>query len=401
MHGLVVLLDGVLGLPDDDLWARLAHTALWIALVAGGLSLANAVLFEGAPAGSWQARVPKLLRDLVRLGLVLGAAAFIYAEVWDADLSGALTALGLGGLVLGLALQEPLGNLFSGIMLLMERQFEVGDEIEVGGTTGVVQEINWRSVHVLSPGGILRVIPNSSLNGETITNYSRPARQRAETLEFGFSYDDPPNKVREVLLAVARETPGVLADPPPLAATVAFADFSVNYTLIVRVPQGQRFAVRNELMTRVWYAAKRAGLTIPYPMSVNLEHQTEAPFYRPEPGVADFAARFPRLPPVPAGWDDARIRRADFGRGELVHEEGAPVEGVMLLVAGEVSLQALHGGVHAEVARVRPGEFFGEAGLHGPQRRRAVAALRAAPPAGGSATGTGDAAGAGEPAPDA
>lgn len=371
--GVMVLLDGVLGLPDDDIRVRLAHTALWIALVAGGLSLANAMLFEGAPAGSWQARVPKLLRDLVRAGLVLGAAAIVYAQVWDADLSGALTALGLGGLVLGLALQEPLGNLFSGIMLLMERPFEVGEEIEVGGTTGVVQEINWRSVHVLSPGGILRVIPNSSLNGETITNYSRPERQRAETLEFGFSYDDPPNKVREVLLAVARGTPGVLADPPPLAATVAFADFSVNYTLIVRVPQGQRFAVRNELMTRVWYAAKREGLTIPYPMSVNLEHDTDAPFYRPEAGAAELAARFARLPPVPEAWDATRIRRVDYGRGELVHDEGAPVAGVLLLASGEVSLQTLHTGAWVEVARVSPGEFFGEAGLHGAQR----AALRA------------------------
>ena len=439
--GLVVLLDGVFGLPDDDLWVRLAHTALWIALVAGGLSFANAVLFEGAPAGSWQARVPKLLRDLVRLALVLGAAAFIYAQVWDADLSGALTALGLGGLVLGLALQEPLGNLFSGIMLLMERPFEVGDEIEVGGTTGVVQEINWRSVHVLSPGGILRVIPNSSLNGETLTNYSRPARQRAETLEFGFSYDDPPNKVREVLLAVARDTPGVLADPPPLAATVSFADFSVNYTLIVRVPQGQRFAVRNELMTRVWYAAKREGLTIPYPMSVNLELDGDQPFTRPDATPRELAARFARLPPIPEGWDAARARRADYARGEQVHEEGGPIEGVMLLASGEVSLQALHGGVPAEVARVRPGEFFGEAGLHGAQRaglravacrdsvcvalspdamrewfeaspalarelgqaldvrRRALAALRAAPPVATAATTA--AATAGEPAPDA
>lgn len=373
--GLVVLLDGVLDLPDDDLWTRLAHTALWVVLVAGALNLANAVLFEGAPAGSWQARVPKLLRDLVRLGLVLGAAAFIYAQVWDADLSGALTALGLGGLVLGLALQEPLGNLFSGIMLLMERPFEVGDEIEVGGTTGVVQEINWRSVHVLSPGGILRVVPNSSLNGETITNYSRPSRQRAETLEFGFSYDDPPNKVREVLLEVARGTPGVLADPPPLAATVSFADFSVNYTLIVRVPQGQRFAVRNELMTRVWYAAKREGLTIPYPMSVNLELDGDQPFSRPDATPRELAARFARLPPVPEGWGAERARRADYARGETIHDEATPIEGVMLLAAGEVSLQAMHGGAHAEVARLRPGEFFGEAGLHGAQRAglRAVA----------------------------
>ena len=373
--GLVVLLDGVLALPDDDLWVRIGHTILWVVLVAGALGLVNAVAFEGADPGSWRARVPKLLRDLVRLGLVLAAAAIVYSQVWGADLSGALTALGLGGLVLGLALQEPLGNLFSGIMLLMERPFEVGDEIEVGDTTGVVQEINWRSVHVMSPGGITRIIPNASLNGQTITNYSRPLRQRAEALEFGFSYDDPPNKVRAVLEEVARGTPGVLPDPAPYAATVSFADFSVNYKLVVRVPQGQRMAVRNELMTRVWYAARREGLTIPYPMSVNLEHEADTPFYRPEPTAIELLARFPKLPAAPESWDASRARRADYARDETVFEAGASIEGLCLLVSGEVSLQVEHGGVPAEIATVRRGEFFGEAGLHGAQRTdvRAVA----------------------------
>lgn len=374
--GLVVLLDGVLALPDDDLWVRIGHTILWVVLVAGALGLVNAVAFEGADRDSWRARVPKLLRDLVRLGLVLAAAAIVYSQVWGADLSGALTALGLGGLVLGLALQEPLGNLFSGIMLLMERPFEVGDEIEVGDTTGTVQEINWRSVHVMSPGGITRIIPNSSLNGQTITNYSRPLRQRAETLEFGFGYDDPPNKVRSVLEEVARGTPGVLAEPAPYAATVAFADFSVNYKLVVRIPQGQRMVVRNELMTRVWYAAKREGLTIPYPMSVNLEHEADTPFYRPEPSALELLARFPRLPAAPPSWDASRARRVDHARDERIYGAGTVIEGLYLLVSGEVSLQVEHGGVPAEIATVRPGEFFGEAGLHGAQHTDVAALAR-------------------------
>lgn len=374
--GLVVLLDGVLALPDDDLWVRIGHTILWVVLVAGALGLVNAVAFEGADPGSWRARVPKLLRDLVRLGLVLAAAAIVYSQVWGADLSGALTALGLGGLVLGLALQEPLGNLFSGIMLLMERPFEVGDEIEVGDTNGVVQEINWRSVHVMSPGGITRIIPNSSLNGQTITNYSRPLRQRAETLEFGFGYDDPPNKVRAVLEEVARGTPGVLPDPAPYAATVSFADFSVNYKLVVRIPQGQRMAVRNELMTRVWYAARREALTIPYPMSVNLEHEADTPFYRPEPTAIDLLARFPRLPKLADAADAAHVRRVEFARDEVVFAAGSVIEGLSLLVTGEVSLQVQHGALPAEIATVRPGELFGEAGLHGAQRTEVRAVAR-------------------------
>jgi hypothetical protein len=191
----------------------------------------------------------------------------------------------------------------------------------------------------------------------------------------------------------------VLPDPAPYAATVSFADFSVNYKLVVRVPQGQRMAVRNELMTRVWYAARREGLTIPYPMSVNLEHEADTPFYRPEPTAIELLARFPKLPAAPESWDATRARRADYARDETVFEAGAAIEGLCLLVSGEVSLQVEHGGVPAEIATVRRGEFFGEAGLHGAQRtgvravalarelghafevrRRTSAAVRSAPP---------------------
>ena len=129
----VLFLRHVLGLDSGHLWVRLAATALWILVAAGVLGVVNSVVFESARSGSWQRRVPRLLRDLVRVLLVAVAAAIVYSYVWGKDLSGALTALGVSSIVVGLALQEPLGNLFSGVMLLMERPFEVGDDIEVGG----------------------------------------------------------------------------------------------------------------------------------------------------------------------------------------------------------------------------------------------------------------------------
>ena len=97
------------------------------------LGAINTVVFEQASQGSWQSRVPKLLRDLVRLLLVATAGALVFSFVWGRELSGALAALGVTSIVVGLALQEPLGNLFSGLMLLMERPFEVGDNVEVAG----------------------------------------------------------------------------------------------------------------------------------------------------------------------------------------------------------------------------------------------------------------------------
>ncbi len=183
----------MLGLPSENVWVRVATTATWVALVIVALGAANAVVFEGAAVGSWQQRVPRLLRDLVRTLLVAVAAALAYSFIWDREIQGALTALGVTSIVVGLALQEPLGNLFSGLMLLMERPFEIGDTIEVGGVSGTVKEINWRSAHIEALGGMIQVVPNSTLNKETISNYSRPLPIRMEMLELAFSSDDPPN----------------------------------------------------------------------------------------------------------------------------------------------------------------------------------------------------------------
>lgn len=371
---LVLFLRVAVGLPPSALAVRLAETVLWILAAAGALNFINALVFEAAAPGSWATRVPRLLRDLVRVLLVALAGAVVYSEVWGKDLSGALTALGVSSIVVGLALQEPLGNLFSGVMLLMERPFEVGDHIEVGDVSGEVREINWRSAHLKAFGGLTRVVPNSVLNKEVITNYSRPRRLRMEMVEVSFSYDDPPNVVRDTLLEVAAGTPGVLDAPAPIAATLNFGDFGIVYRLIYRTREEDRWPVRSELLTRIWYAARRQGLSMPYPVSVNLDYEQKGDFGRKPPSPRDLLAGLGRFPDL-ADVDDGAMEVLDFARGERIYEEGEPLTGVLILVRGEVSLQAGAGEAAVEIARAVPGEVFGEAGMYGRQASglRAVA----------------------------
>ena len=370
----VIYLRAVLGLPSENVWVRVATTATWVAFVIVALGAANAVVFEGAAVGSWQQRVPRLLRDLVRTLLVAVAAALAYSFIWDREIQGALTALGVTSIVVGLALQEPLGNLFSGLMLLMERPFEIGDTIEVGGVSGKVKEINWRSAHIEALGGMIQVVPNSTLNKETISNFSRPLPVRMEMLELAFSSDDPPNTVRRALLEVARTTKGVVQSPKPIAATIGYGNHSVNYRLIWRVAEDDRWSVRNDLITRIWYMTRRHGLNLPYPVSVNIQHMTDAPFQKPEASPADVLTRIPHLPRLPKG-EHAAIRALSFGKGEVIFDEGQLLDGVYLVVKGAVSMQLVRQSEVAEIAAVGPGEFFGEAGMHGMQsaESRAVA----------------------------
>jgi small-conductance mechanosensitive channel len=348
---------------------RLVLTLLWIFLIHTALSFVNAVIFAGAVEGTWQARVPKLVRDLGRFLLVLVGLAIVLSTVWGADLGALVTALGVGSIVIGLALQDPLGNLFSGVMLLFERPFAVGDWVRIGDTVGKVVEINWRAVHVLVRGTEIVVVPNSVLAKGSFSNLSRPTRDHAEVLTLTFSYSDPPNKVKRALTRAAALTPGVLEDPPPQVQTSAYQDFSIAYKLIFRVADyAQMSAVRDELMSRIWYVVKRQGLTMPYPVQTHIQvSQAELDATERAPLPVETLRRFPQLGLARVrDLGDGVSRRAvlSFARGERVVAEGECLPGLVLILSGQVSLAVRDtGGQEREIARLGPGEFFGERSL--------------------------------------
>jgi len=371
---LTFFLRWVVLLPESSLAVRLTETVCLATAIVAIMGVINNLVFESARAGTWQSKVPRLLRDLLRLMLAAIGLAMVYSFVWGREIEGAIAALGVTSIVVGLALQEPLGNLFSGLMLLMERPFEVGDTIEVGTMSGEVKEVNWRSAHIEALGGAIQVVPNSTLNKETIVNFSRPRPNRMELVDVAFSFEDPPYKVRQALVELMLQTEGVLKSPKPIAATLGYGDFSVKYRLIYRTAETDRWPVRNELITRIWYMAKRHGFTMPYPVHVALQHQQERPFTAAQPEGADLLAQFPRLPEIPPE-ERARTRPLTFGAGERLFDKGDALDGVYFVVSGTVSLQVVEDGQANELATIQAGEFCGETGMHGHQAAdmRAVA----------------------------
>lgn len=371
---LSLFLRWVLLLPGTSIVVRLTETVCWATAIIAIMGVVNNVVFESARPGTWQVKVPRLLRDLLRLVLAAIGLAMVYSLVWGRQIEGAIAALGVTSIVVGLALQEPLGNLFSGLVLLMERPFEVGETIEVGTVSGEVKEVNWRSAHIEGFGGAIQIIPNSMLNKETILNYSRPRRNRLELIDVAFSYQDPPYKVHEALLELLLQTEGVLKKPKPIVATMAYGEFSVKYRLVYHTAEDDRWRVKNQLVTRIWYVAKRQGFTLPYPVQVNLQHQQEHPFRPAQPEAADLLALFPRLPEI-SPEDRGHTRPLTFGAGERLFDQGNDLDGVYFVVSGAVSLQMVRDGQASEIATIEAGEFCGETGMHGHQAAdmRAVA----------------------------
>jgi small-conductance mechanosensitive channel len=371
---LLLFIRLVIGLPHEETSVRVVETVFFVCLLFAVLTFINDVVFGRAEKGSWQERVPTLFRDLARVLLVGLGAAIIYSQVWDQEITGALTALGIGSVVLGLALQEPLGNIVSGLMLLFERPLNIGDWITADGVTGKVIEINWRSVHIETPTRELRIVPNVSLYKDAFSNLSRPTPLRTETYEIGFSYDHPPNMVKEVLLEVLKTTPGVLADPGPAVRTVNYADFSVIYRMIFSVERQEDLAAtRDRVVTRIWYAARRAGLNIPFP--ITMEYSPSESPSAPQPSPDEVLGAFPRYSLARSKGKGGSVQYAsteatttprilEFAAGEVLQGNGRKGPGFCLISKGSARLAAPdHTKQPVEIAVLGPGEFFGD---HGP-----------------------------------
>lgn len=361
---LYLILSKVLEVGRATLAVRLVETLLWILVIYAVLTLVNILLFEEAATGSWQANVPKLFLDLSRLFLVLVGLAIVFSSVWGADLGGLLTALGVGSLVIGLALQDSLGNVFSGIALLFERPIAEGDWIQVGDETGKVIEISWRSVQLQTLSRDLLVVPNSELAKGNFKNLSRPSRLHQTTFEIGFSYDDPPNQVKQILKQVALETEGVLPDPSPWVAVTSYDDFFIGYKVgFCSASYETAAGVRNEFATRLWYAARRHRLTIPYPTQVEYAQET-APTVDKSQQLTTLLRSVPSLSavaPVLVEQLQGKLATHDYGRGEEVLAEGERLPGLYFVMAGRAqALVCDRKGQPRQIAELAPGDFFGE-----------------------------------------
>ncbi len=357
----------VMQLPDENELVKSIQTLFWLCVIHAALSLLNDVLFEQAKGDTWRTRVPKLLIDLVRLFVVLLGGAIVLATVWNADLAGLVTALGVSSIVIGLALQDTLGSVMSGIALLFEHPFSVGDWLRVGDIVGQVIDINWRSVRLQTFEREMVVIPHKLISSEIIRNFNRPQRIHAERIRIGFSYKDPPNLAKHVLRTTALETEGILNEPAPQIFTLSYDDFAVTYEVKFFIEDyGDLEEIRDRFMSRVWYAAQRNSLTIPFPIRTLYHfHGPTAAAQGNSKKLADSLQSVPAF--VPLSQNDTldsltqSVSLQHFGTGEQVVRQGSPNSSLYIIISGQavMTTQDDSGQIH-EVLRLKAGEFFGE-----------------------------------------
>ena len=346
-----------------------------IGVVAVGVALVRAVLvlaFDWLPL---LRRTPKIVRD-INAGFVYFLALMVVLASAGVKVESLLTTSALLTAVLGFALQDTLGNLVAGLAIQAQRPFSVGDWIQVDGSAaqpGKVIEVNWRATTVVTLDQIEVSYPNAVLAKTPLTNFSLPKAAARRSLFLHVGYPHAPDIVCEALLAATKGTAGVLEEPRPSVVVKSFDAYGVQYWVRFFIDDwALRDVLDDRVWTRIWYTLQREGLQIPYPTQTLFLHEiSEATTDRDRQRLV--SERVAALRAVdflaPVGAEELqrladRLRARRFTAGETILRQGEPGESFFLIRQGTVSVRiAGEDGSSTEVARLAPGQFFGEMSL--------------------------------------
>lgn len=203
---------------------------------------------------------------------LLTAVVISVLGIFGIETTSLIAILGTAGLAIGLALQGTLSNFSSGVMLLLFRPFSVGDYVDAAGVAGTVFEIGLFSTTLNTPDNVRIIVPNSSVYGSTIKNFSANETRRNDFV-LGISYSDDISRAVEVVTSVLSKDSRVLADPEPTVAVSELADSSVNLVVRPWCQKEDYWALRFDLVPRFKEELEQSGCSIPYPQHDVHVHQ--------------------------------------------------------------------------------------------------------------------------------
>jgi small-conductance mechanosensitive channel len=251
---------------------EVALAILWIVsltLMASRLA-GNVVRFYG---GRFAGDLPvtSLSKNLAQMFvIVLGALSILHSL--NISVTPLLTALGVGGLAVALALQDTLSNLFGGLYMTVAGQIRLGDYIRLNtGEEGYITDISWRSTTIRGLGNNLIIIPNAAMAKAIITNFNLPEKRMSVSIPVGVDCSSDPDRVEAVLLDIAQKAaadiPTLLSDPAPVVRfSPGFGDFALQFTLTCHVSEfAEQFRVQHELRKRILLRFRAENIEMPFP----------------------------------------------------------------------------------------------------------------------------------------
>lgn len=355
-----------------------AHLAALVSLAWGITGAAGLLTFDLI---GHRFRIPKILRDL-SVTIASAVAMVMLLSRSGVNLLSIITTSAVLTAVIGLALQDTLGNLLSGVALQLESSIGIGDWIRLDERQiGRVQEIRWRSTVIRTKNDDIVIIPNGLFAKGVITIFGKEGLQNRRWVYFNVHLRHAPNQVQRVVLASLAGTPNVSERTPPDCILwryhESWAEYAVRYRL---VDYGPDDPTDSEVRKRIWYALHRENIEIPYPgynvfMTELNAARAQSKQERERGRRIELLGRVGILAPLD---DHARLSVSDglhhvvYGAGEVIIKAGDPGDSLFVIRGGEVSVKIAADGLEKEVATLGEGEFFGEMSLLTGEPRRAT-----------------------------
>lgn len=350
-------------------------TAVWLMLwVNVGIQVLDLVLWEFLLVRRHKTPpISRLVVDITNVVVLVVAGLVVLSYVFAQDLTALLVTSTVVSAVIGLSLQDVLRNVVAGIALQIEAPFSLGDWVKVAGFEGQIMQMNWRTVTLRTRENNDILITNGKIASEDIINWNRPARLQAIDAYVGVAYPHAPGEVKAVLAQAVAGAAGVQADPEVLVYTDAYGDFAINYRIRYWITDYEQVRdIQDAVMTRIWYALGRAGMTIPFPIrDVNLRTVPEDAATRADATrrrvVIETLQPIEVFTPLSHAQLAEVAEHADLRRytaGEALMRQGEPGDSLYVVHAGRVRIDVSDAaGRTVTVASRGPGEVFGEMSL--------------------------------------
>jgi len=349
------------GAPYRDTIAGILKIAWWLWASWFLVALVRAVvIFEGRP------RDGKLVQDILSALIYLTAASAIIAYVFDLPIQGLLATSGVIAIVLGLALQSSLNDVFSGLVLSLSHPYKAGDWIKIdGGTEGRIVELNWRATHILTGRQDLAIVPNSTIAKSKIVNLNYPSAIHGITIDVRLSA--PPSSGKNILELALLNSQLILTFPRPtvLIQSVDATQTEFEITFFVDRLDSDTDA-QNELFDLISRHAVAAGARLAPPKNAPYQPRDDEALNIKELNpdtVLALSGIFVSLTPDERAAIGAKLRKASHDRGDVLVKPDVVLQSLFVVGSGVLSVTRPDNGGEKEWLRFGPGDYFGEMGL--------------------------------------
>lgn len=345
-----LVLTSLAGMPDSDLSIRVAKTVFAITAVYVVLNLAQGWLLSVIGDNP---RSPKLLLDILRVAIVMFAAAVVVSTVWDVDLGKLVAALGVGSLVIGFAMQDVAGNFISGLAMLSSHKFNVGDWIKLDGAMARVDQLDWRAVTLVTASGERIVVANSTLSKSNTNIAARAGEKAWAEIVLELTNLVPPERVRASVMEAGAAMPDY--GPGDIRCFVTgFSPDIVRYSVQLRVSDPSVILVpRDEFLSRFWYVAQRNNVPLRLgPEWINTPDETPERLRQLRTSALFRHAVVP-LEPIA---QTAHYRR--YRAGEVVRTPGDPMRFAFVVLSGALRVTVRSEAGEAPLETTSAGQVF-------------------------------------------